>query len=182
MTTSSPDMTHKRLPARYFADVNVNQYTYAPLQLKKVIELSTSPEQVFATLSDYSAMPDWVPGMSYVAVDNTKALLENGVGTVRTCNFEDGQSMVEDIVLFDAPTMLAYSVRDGNFMGMSEHFALITMQASKQGCVLSWYQFFNHPDVAAFVAQSAALLDTACDQLKLNYSPVVRANPSTELA
>jgi len=157
--------------SRAIANIAINQHTSAPLQMTKTAELPVSPEEVFATLADYKAMPEWFPGMSAVTVDSSNAETEKGEGTVRVCSFGD-QSMTEDIVLFDAPGKLGYAIRDGNFMGMSDHFALVTVEPKNDGSLLSWHQFFNHPDVEAFKAKGGAMLDRAFKNLRAHYATV----------
>lgn len=154
---------------RDIAGVAINIYTSAPLQMTKAVELPASPEEVFATLADYTAMPEWFPGMSSVSVDNAGAQLENGAGAVRVCSFGP-QSMTEDIVLFDAPHKLGYAIRDGNFMGMSNHFALVTVESKGASSLLGWHQFFNHPDSEAFKAQGGAMLGGAFENLQAHYT------------
>ena len=138
--------------------------------MTKTVELPASPEKVFATLSEYTAMPEWFPGMSEVAVDNSAAQTDNGTGAVRVCSFGE-QSITEDIKLFDAPSKLGYAIRDGNFMGMSEHFALVRVEPKGSGSLLTWHQFFNHPDPEAFKVQGGAMLDGAFENLRAHFAP-----------
>ena len=150
--------------------VNIDQYTQAPLQMTKTLELSADPEAVFATLADFTAMPSWFPGMTAVAVDNTSAELDGGAGAVRVCSFGPAQTMNEDILILDPPKTLAYAIREGNFMGLSQHFALVCVEPWGDGSLLSWHQFFHHPDPEAFNAQGGAMLDGALDNLRTKHA------------
>ncbi len=154
---------------RDIGGINIDYYTSAPLQMTKSAELPATPEEVFSTLADYTAMPEWFPGMSAVKVDNADTQTENGAGAVRVCSFGPEQSMTEDIVLFDAPEKLGYTIRDRNFMGMSNHFALVTVETKGGGSLLSWHQFFDHPDPEAFKAQGGAMLEGALENLRVKY-------------
>lgn len=156
---------------REVAGVPVERYTSAPLQITKTVDLPASPETVFATLADYAAMPSWFPGMSALRIDSSSARGE-GEGVVRVCSFGPAQSMTEDIVLFDAPKKLAYAIRDGNFMGLSGHFALISVEPKGDGSLLTWHQFFNHPDPEAFKVQGEAMLDGAFENLLVHYAAI----------
>lgn len=153
---------------RDISGVNIDLYTSAPLQITKTLNLPASSEKTFATLSDYTRMPSWFPDMSQVVVDNSNANNENEEGAIRICSFQD-QSMKEDIVLFDAPNKLGYTIRNGNFMGMSEHFALIIVESKNKDSLLTWYQFFNHPDLKAFKAKGSAMLDEAFKNLRTQF-------------
>lgn len=156
---------------RHIAGVNVDLYTDAPLRMTKTVALPGEPEAVFSTLTNYKAMPEWFPGMSAVTVNNLDAGAEGGEGAVRVCTFGPDQEITEDIVIFDAPNTLAYAVRNGNFMGMTGHFALLTVEPKKGGSLLSWHQYFNHPDPAAFNARGGAMLDGALRNLLKQYVP-----------
>lgn len=159
----------------HLADITMG-LTQAPLQLTKAVKIAAGPEEVFAKLTDYAAMPGWFPGMTEVVTDNSAAEAENGTGAVRVCSFGP-ERMTEDIVLFEPPAKLAYAVRDGNFMGMSGHLALITVEPEEGGSLVTWRQFFEHPDAEAFNEQGGAMLEAALN----NVSSHFRATQSSGL-
>lgn len=156
---------------REIAGVDIDQYTSATLQITKTMVLNAKSEQVFSRLTNYTAMPNWFPGMSEVKVDNSGARATNETGAVRICSFGPEQNMTEDIVIFDEPFKLGYAIRDGNFMGMSKHFALVTVEPENNGSKLSWYQFFDHPDPESFNIQGNALMDGAFKNLQALFTP-----------
>lgn len=154
---------------RVIDTINVDDYTRAPLQMTKMVRLEAAPGAVFSKLADYTKMPDWFPGMTEVGTDNAAAETENGEGAVRVCSFDPGQIMTEDIVRFDPPDTLAYAIRDGNFMGVSGHLALVTIESEDGGSLVTWRQFFEHPDPDAFNAQGGAMLEGALDNLRHHF-------------
>ena len=156
---------------REVGGLNIDQYTTAPLQMTKTLELPADPQEVFATLTAHAEMPEWFPGMSAAGVDNAHAEREGGAGAVRVCTF-GSEVLTEDIVLTDAPERFAYKIRDGNFMGLREHFALVTLEPSAGGTLLRWRQFFHHPDPEAFNVQGGAMLEGALENLRAKYTDV----------
>jgi uncharacterized protein YndB with AHSA1/START domain len=157
--------------SRLIEGVEIDKYTTAPLQLHKSLFVKATPDEVFKTLANHTAMPEWFPGMTAVRVNCDHAKEEGGAGTVRCCAFGE-QEMTEDIVLSEAPSLLAYAIRDGNFMGLSDHFALVTVKAQNEGSLVSWHQFFNHPYPDVFNEQGGVMLEGALNNLHEHFEGV----------
>jgi ribosome-associated toxin RatA of RatAB toxin-antitoxin module len=158
--------------SRIIEGIEIDSYTKAPLQLHKSLFVTATPDEVFTTLANHTAMPEWFPGMTAVRVNCDPAQEEGGVGTVRYCAFGE-EEMTEDIVLSQAPTLLAYAIRDGNFMGLQNHFALVTVKAQDEGSLVSWYQFFNHPYPDVFNEQGGGMLEGALNNLRHRFESVM---------
>jgi uncharacterized protein YndB with AHSA1/START domain len=158
--------------SRLIEGVEIDNYTTAPLQLHKSIFVKATPDEVFKTLAHHTAMPEWFPGMTAVRIACDHAKEEGGAGTVRYCAFGE-QEMTEDIVVSEAPKLLAYAIRDGNFMGLSEHFALVTVTSQNDGSLVSWSQFFNHPYPEVFNEQGGVMLEGALNNLGQRFESVV---------
>lgn len=150
---------------RRIADIDIDQYTKASLQLHEALLARANPEEVFQVLANHTAMPEWFPGMTAARIDVNDTKVVGGTGTVRRCAFGE-QEMTEDIILFEAPRLLAYTIRDGSFMGLRHHFALITITSHQDGSLIDWYQFFDHPNIEAFKDQGQTMLTGALDNLQ----------------
>ena len=88
-----------------------------PLQFDLSCELGAPPEDVFAFITAFERLPEWMPFMLRVRVDNTRALTPGGVGAVRVI---DGRTR-ETVVALEAPRLLAYSASDASLLGMYTH-------------------------------------------------------------
>jgi uncharacterized protein YndB with AHSA1/START domain len=150
--------------SRLIEGIDVGAYTNAPLQLQKRLLVNATPDEVFKTLANHTAMPEWFPGMTAARINCDHAEEEGGAGTVRYCAFGE-QEMTEDIVVSQTPKLLGYAIRDGNFMGLSDHFALITVKAEDGGSLVSWSQFFHHPQPDVFNQQGGMMLEGALQNL-----------------
>lgn len=157
--------------SRIIEGVEIDSYTTAPLQLHKSLLVNVAPNEVFDTLANHTAMPEWFPGMTAARVNGDHAQEEGGAGTVRYCAFDE-QEMTEDIILSESPKLLAYAIRDGNFMGLSDHFALVTVKVQHEGSLVSWHQFFNHPYPEVFNEQGGVMLEGALNNLRERFAGV----------
>jgi uncharacterized protein YndB with AHSA1/START domain len=157
--------------SRLIEGISIDTYTKAPLQLHRSLLVKATTDEVFKTLSNHTAMPEWFPGMTAARV-NCDHAKEGGAGTVRYCAFGE-EEMTEDIVLSEAPNLLAYAIRDGNFMGLSDHFALVTVKPQVDGSLVSWSQFFNHPSPDVFNEQGGIMLEGALHNLRHRFEGVM---------
>lgn len=123
----------------------VDNATSAPLQLTKKIHLNSPVSDVFKLLSNYEMMTSWLPALQEVSCDRTASRGSNGVGVVRTCKLKNGVTMKESIVGFQEGSMIAYSASAGNPFGLVDHLAVVRVQPERDGCLLTWQQYFNHP-------------------------------------
>ena len=65
----------------------------------------------------------------------------------------------EEIRLSKPNRALAYSLREGNPMGMSGHLGVVLLASNETGgTTVRWQFYFNHPDVDIMVTQTAGAL------------------------
>ena len=54
-------------------ETRIREFTPSPLQSEYTEILGASPQEVFAFISDFEALPEWMPGMNNVIVNNQQA-------------------------------------------------------------------------------------------------------------
>ena len=136
-----------------FFQVDPLKFTQAPLRAERTVSLNASPDKVWALISDHEKLPTYLSFVQKVTVDNANATTANGVGAVRTCSIGD-IALIEDIRLSEANRALAYSVQDGNPMGMTGHLGVALLAANETGgTTVRWQAYFDHPDVDMMTAQ-----------------------------
>jgi uncharacterized protein YndB with AHSA1/START domain len=113
--------------------------TDAPIQFDRSCDLGVTPEDLFALLRDYSALPRWVPGLRRVEVDASAAASPDGVGTRRILHPHLGVAGVETITAFEPPRRLTYSASDESLRGLyTGHWSELCCTPSEQGTHLRW--------------------------------------------
>lgn len=96
-----------------------------PLQFELSCELGAPPETVFALITHFERLPEWMPFMMRVKVDNSRAHTPGGVGAVRVI---DGRTR-ETVVAIEPPRLLAYSASDASLLGMyTHHLGVLTCE------------------------------------------------------
>lgn len=115
----------------------------APLILALTSQLGASPEIVFSFISHFERLPEWMPLMKRVHVDNRNAVSPGGVGAVRIIDSGFGKPTEETVVAFEPPCLLAYSASDASLRGMfRNHLGLLHCEPREAGgTLLSWLSY-----------------------------------------
>ena len=111
--------------------------------LSRKIHLDASQEKVFQFLADFESMPEWMPGIKSVTVDNQHSQNgsgEIGVGSLRTCSIGPGE--VKELVLhYDPPHAFAVKISEetNSAIPMSEGTGIVVVTPTNDGgCDLSY--------------------------------------------
>lgn len=117
--------------------------TQAPLVLARAARLGADPTHIFAFITDFERLPEWMPLMKRVRVDNSRAETPSGVGAVRIIDSGLGKPTEETVVALEAPTLLAYSASDASLRGMlTSHLGVILCEPHPAGGTwLSWLSY-----------------------------------------
>lgn len=160
----------QQLPStRQIMNLKVDDLTSSPLQLTKRIQLNAAPDKVFALLERYEEMPKWLNAVQHVQCDRTSAKGTNGIGTQRVCQLQNGATLTEAIVGFEPARLIAYSVSNDNPMGVRDHLAVVTTEPSGSGTLLTWRQYFSHPQAEQMVTMVDGMLDAGFQRLAKGY-------------
>ena len=93
-------------------NIDVSQWTMAPLQLATTHLLDVEMGIIFQALSDPNHLCQLFPWMQQIEVDNTAAQTPNGLGAKRRCHFGNGLVLEETIVGWWPPNGYAYRSTD----------------------------------------------------------------------
>ncbi len=118
-------------------------WTDAPLQLSYVARLGVEPAALFAFITDFPRLPEWMPLIKRVSVDNQAAALPGQVGAVRVIEAPAGPATRETVVAFEPGKLLAYSASDASLMGMfRKHLGVLTTEAHPDGgSLFTWLSY-----------------------------------------
>lgn len=119
------------------------ELTRSPLALARAVRLGAPPEAVFAWITDFPRLPEWMPLIKRCTVDDTRAVTPGGVGAVRVIEALAGGPTLEAVVALERPTLLAYSASDASLMGMyTGHLSVLTCEPhARGGTWLSWLSY-----------------------------------------
>lgn len=119
------------------------ELTRSPLSIARATRLSAQPEEVFAFITDFPRLPEWMPMIKRCTVDNSRAQTPGGVGAVRVIEAPAGKPTLETVVALEPPRLLAYSASDESLMGMfTGHLGVITCEPLPEGGTwLTWLSF-----------------------------------------
>ena len=146
---------------------DLQQWTQAPMQLEKIAELNWPVTSVFELLSNHKRWPRIFPWLKQVTVDNSNALIKNGLGAVRVCDMGNGMLLEEVIVGWQPPHMYAYAGLDETHpFGMRHHVSVLRFDDVVDGrAKLSWQHYFDHANPAAMREHLDNSLDAAMQSL-----------------
>lgn len=130
------------------AGVSVASITDADRMLVRRVHINAPQQDVFKYMVNFEAMPEWMPGLSAVSVDNSAS--HNGpgivgVGTMRACTVP-GAEVKETVVHYNEPHSFAYRMTEGNGLGLpfSQATGLVTLTPTRSGGTeLAYHVFYN---------------------------------------
>ncbi len=117
--------------------------TQSPLSLARATRLAAPPEEVFAFITNFPRIPEWMPLVKRCTVDNSQAQSPGGVGAVRVIEAPLSKPTRETVVALEPPRLLAYSASDASLMGMfTGHLGVLTCEPHPQGGTwFTWLSF-----------------------------------------
>lgn len=117
----------------YAMDRGVELAKGSPLQQEYRALLGASPKEVFDFISDFERIPEWMPFVKRVSVDNENADIPGQVGAVRVIE-SFGSTTVEKVVAFEPEHLLAYSATDESLRGLYHaHLSVISCELHELG-------------------------------------------------
>ena len=130
--------------------VRVSQFTTADLQAFKSYRIKATPEKLWETIGDHESIPEWVPMVKHVRVNNSKAD-DAGVGCERVCTF-GGSELTEKVVYQEDGRIMAYSAADNRMA--SNHLGVIEIIQEGEYSVVNWYQYFDPRGMKGFMMKN----------------------------
>ncbi len=116
------------------------ELTASPLTHEYATRLGAAPQAVFAFITDFPRIPEWMPLISRVSVDDSEAEVQGQVGAVRVIEPPLGPTTRERVVAFEPGRLLAYAATDASLMGMfRNHLGVLTTEPHPLGGThLTW--------------------------------------------
>ncbi len=142
VTARRPSSNSRQQPSER-ALARGSSLTQAPLVLPCAARLGADPARIFAFITDFERLPEWMPLMRRVTVDNSRAEKPSGVGAVRVIDSGIGKPTEETVVALEPPELLAYHASDASLRGMfTEHLGVLVCEPHPAGgTLLSWLTY-----------------------------------------
>ena len=138
----------------YSDQIEISQWTSAPLQITLTAVIDAAPDVVFQAFSDPEMMCQvfsWVDGVTIMppAANGAQA-----VGALRRCMLINGLVLEEEIVDWRPPYGYTYRGIDATHpFGMRGHVGVLSSAPAKHGSRLVWQQYFEHSNAPAMREQ-----------------------------
>jgi len=115
----------------------------APLQHRYAVRLGVSPDALFAFITDFPRLPEWMPLIKRVRVDDTRSERPGQLGAVRVIEAPVGRPTQEVVKAFEQDKLLAYSATDASLMGMvRDHLGVLCTEPHPDGGTwFTWLSF-----------------------------------------
>ncbi len=122
--------------------------TSAPLGQQYAARLGVEPAALFAFITDFPRLPEWMPLLKRVTVDNSEAEVAGQVGAVRLIEAPAAPVTRERVVAFEQDKLLAYSASDASLMGMlRNHLGVLTCEPHPDGG--TWFSWLSYGEPGA---------------------------------
>ena len=108
----------------------------AQCRVESKMELTASVEAVWGLVGDFGNL-SWIPGIADVAM----TVEGEGVGALRSLELE-GELVVERLESYQDGKSYSYSISGGP-LPMTNYLAVIQVDATPQGSVMSWFSDFD---------------------------------------
>ena len=115
-----------------------------PLQFKAQTRVDASRDELWAFVTDFTRIGDFIPMIKRSYSDDSNAEAPGQVGAVRVIYAHGApKPTLETVKAFEAPRLLAYSAADENLFGMfTEHLSVITCEPHPDGgAVFTWLAY-----------------------------------------
>ena len=134
--------------------IDISAWTPAPVRLVRAARLQVEQHELFQLLTDHEGLPGLFPWMERVTVDNSQAVIPNGLGARRTCYF-NGMVLAEEMVAWEPNYLCGYAGEDATHpFGMQGHLGLMVCEAAASTETVFWWSHaYNHANLAAMQAQ-----------------------------
>ncbi len=117
--------------------------SHAPLGQRYAARLGVEPATLFAFITDFPRLTEWMPLITRTTVDNTEATIPGQVGAVRLIEAPLAPITRERVVAFEQDKLLAYSASDASLMGMlRNHLGVLTTEQHPLGG--SWFSWLSY--------------------------------------
>lgn len=107
----------------------------APVRFVNSVDLAITPEELFDVLADAASWPRWAKVITGVEWTTPPP---RGVGTKRTVTMRGGLLGVEEFLLWDAPTRIAFRFNEASEKRIRAFAERYDVEPTPEGCRLTW--------------------------------------------
>ncbi len=150
----------------YNSQLNVTQWTSAPLQITLAATIETEPSVLFQAFSNPETMCQIFTWMDRVTIAPPTTDQAQGVGAIRTCYLGNGLILEEEIVNWQPPYGYVFRGAEATHpFGMRGHVGVLSFNRQERGCHFLWLQYFEHNNVPAMREQLEQSMKAALNTL-----------------
>ena len=121
-----------RIPCRR---VDMDFFSTAPVRFTNVIDISATPDQLFAVFEDADSWTVWAPVIKKVTWTSPKPF---GVGTTRTVDTQGDVTAYEEFIAWEHGKRMAFRFNESSKPGMEAFGEDYIVEATANGCLLTW--------------------------------------------
>lgn len=116
------------------------ELTSSPVQFDAHCDFPASADLVFNIIADFKNLPQWMPFIHRVEVDNSAASQPGETGSVRIIYPRFGRPTLETVTVFRRPEVIAYCADDESLRGMFRaHTGILSLRVIDQKTTrLTW--------------------------------------------
>ena len=127
-----------------YADETGARLSDQPLLFEITRHFDVPQEEIFAYVTDFDRLSEWIWGSKKSWADDTSAEAPGQVGSVRMIQGAFGKPFPEVVKAYEAPRMLAYSANDGALLGLcTEHLGVLTCEPHPTGGTIVCWQAYG---------------------------------------
>ncbi len=154
----------------YYDQINVSQWTAAPLQIALTSMINAAPDILFHALNNPAMMCQVFSWMKDVTVTSPNVGEVTSVGSIRTCILENGLVLEEEIIDWQPPQGYAFRGIDATHpFGMRGHVVVLSFTPVVGGCQMTWQHYFEHSNVPAMRKQLEQSMTAAVNALQRQF-------------
>ena len=106
--------------------------------MRKSVKIKASQNKVWAKISNIVGLPSWVTQVKKTVFLSKK---KRGIGAVRKITFDDGNVVVEHVILWENKKAFSYIATSG--LPLQTYVATFTIQPIKRNLVnVTWQSYF----------------------------------------
>ncbi len=152
------------------AQMDITQWTAAPLQITMTATLPTTADTLFHALSDPVVMCQVFSWMDKVTITSPKTGEVQAVGAIRRCVLENGLVLEEEIIEWRPPQCYAFRGIDATHpFGMRSHVGALSFTSIEGGCQMTWQHYFEHSNSSAMREQLERSMVAVVDALRRQF-------------
>ncbi len=105
------------------------------IHYERTLDIDATPDAIWAVISRFVHIDEFAPLVKSV---DTLTQGEDGIGSKRRCNFDDGTSVVEEVTKWEANRGYRVRLSEMTAMPLHEAYAELSVEPLKSGARIKW--------------------------------------------